>query len=123
MTYTVSRAKAIKCLSDGNIQHVARDRIDEKNLLQCGDLSPQDVIKLLNATRMNQHRIEPHEDYPAIDVYYFEPEAKIDSDEVKHNWHIKLFFIDPSVFFISVHRSHIRKRTGPSQKNAKRRIR
>lgn len=99
-----TRSRAIECLQTGRVQAVERVDIDEKNLLKTGVVTPDEVIKLLNATRGPQYKTRPHKDDASVEVHYFEPNvAGVD-------WHIKLYFLDPDCWFISVHRSHIVKK-------------
>lgn len=90
------RKKAIKCLKSGCIQHET-DRsgnIDEKNLLVTGQVSVEEVIKLINATKGSGFKSVKHHSLKDIDVYIFKP----------NNWYIKCYFIEPDIFFISVHK-------------------
>jgi hypothetical protein len=96
---------AIQALRDGCIQHEARGEIDEKNLLVTGDVTPEQVIRLLSACRGTQHECRPHHQAPTIDVHLFKPEASLEPNTPKVRWYIKLYFIEPDVWFISVHKS------------------
>lgn len=97
--FKAARDGAIKALEAGNVQHAARDgEIDEKNFLAVGTVTATDVIKLLRACRGNQHTSSPHHQTPSIEVHLFKPEV------AKIRWYIKLYFIEPDVWFISVHK-------------------
>ncbi len=98
------RSKAIECLKAGRVQAVERSDINEKNLLKTGGITSDDVVKLLNATRGDQYKTEPHKDDSSVLVHYFEPMV------AGENWHIKLYFLEPDCWFISAHKSHLVKK-------------
>lgn len=90
------RAKAIDCLKSGQIQHDTdrSGRIDEKNLLVTGQISVDDVIELIKQTKGGDFETSSHHFIAGLDVYIFKP----------NGWYIKCYFIEPDIFFISVHR-------------------
>lgn len=90
------RQKVIKCLKSGRIQHVTSrsGNIVEKNLLVTGQITVEEVIELINRTKGNDFKCVKHHILKNIDVYIFKP----------NNWYIKCYFIEPDIFFISVHR-------------------
>ena len=106
-----AKKMVLKHLTRGSVQHEARGMIHEKKLLQVGDVTPAQVAKLINATKGCHYKTMPHEEDASIEVHIFEPEAKLDSDQEKFDWHIKVYEIDPNAVFISVHRSHVKKST------------
>lgn len=90
------RSEVIKRLRNGLIQHDI-DRagdINIKNLLITGEITVAEVIELINKTKDGQYASSPHHIVTRVDVHVFRPER----------WYIKLYFIDPDVIFISVHR-------------------
>ncbi len=105
MTFNAVKKLAIECLKDGRVQAVERDDVAEKNLLKTGMLSADDVIALLNYSKASDYRCEPHDDMPEIEVHFFQPKT------MGKDWYIKLYFIDPDCWFISVHESQIKKTT------------
>src|ERR1017187_5235926 len=105
-----ARAKAIECLKSGRVQAEERADIQEKNLLKTGQIKPEEVIDLLNMTKGGQHRMEPHRNDAKVTVHYFEPTVK------GVDWHIKLYFLEPDCWFISVHKSHVRRKHGNLQR-------
>ncbi len=105
MTFSAVKKLAIECLRDGRVQAVERDDIQEKNLLKTGVLSVEQVIELLNYTKAAEYKCEPHDEVSTIDVHFFQPKAK------GKDWYIKLYFIEPDCWFISVHESQIKKTT------------
>lgn len=100
-----TRSKAIECLKMGRVQAAERPDINEKNLLKTGLITSDFVIKLLNSTRGEQYKTQPHKDDSGVLVHYFEPTV------AGEDWHIKLYFLDPDCWFISVHKSHLVKKT------------
>lgn len=84
------RAQAIEALKEGRIQHEARGEVDEKNLLLVGEITIEQVIRMLNACEGTQHTSSPHHIAPEVEVHVFKPEASLDSGGEKENWYIKL---------------------------------
>jgi hypothetical protein len=105
MTFTWARAEAIRAIEEGRVQHEARDAVDEKNLLLTGDVTPEQVVRLLKACRGPQYTCSPHHLVPDIEVHVFKPEARNEPAAAKKRWYIKLYFLEPEVWFISVHAS------------------
>ncbi len=103
MSFRQARDQAICAIEEGRIQHEARDEIDEKNMLLTGDVTPEQVVRLLKACRGSQYACSPHHLLPDIDVHVFRPEARLGSTSDKQHWYIKLYFLDPDLWFISVH--------------------
>ncbi len=87
------------------MQHEARDEIDEKNLLQAGAVTPDEVIRLLLACRGQQYSCSRHHHIASIDVHVFKPEASLKPGSEKCCWYIKLYFVEPDAWFVSVHQS------------------
>ena len=105
MGFKEIRRQVIRSIRDGGIQHEARDEIEEKNLLLIGDVTTEQVIQLLNACRGTQYSTSTHHMVPDVEVHIFKPDAKLDSTCEKEHWYIKLYFLEPEIWFISVHRS------------------
>lgn len=93
------RKQVIDALNSGAVQHEARGDINDKNLLATGAMTIADVIRLLSRCRGNQHESSPHHQDASIEVHVFKP---LDDGT---QWYIKLYCIDPDVWFISVHNS------------------
>ena len=85
-------------LTSGEIQHEARKEIDKKNKLSTGELTPDEVNKLLDRATFNDFDTSPHDKDASITVYIFRP--LVDGTR----WYIKAYFIEPDVWFISVHK-------------------
>ncbi len=90
------RKKAIECLTSGRIQHET-DRsgnIKEKNLFVTGQIKVEEVIELINKTKGSEFETSKHHLLKDLDVHVFKPSG----------WYIKCYFIEPDIFFISVHK-------------------
>lgn len=99
MGFKEIRDAAIKALQEGRVQAEERADMTEKNLLKTGEVSAEEVIKMLKQTRGNQHEVSPHHVVPDIEVHVCKP--KVDNEF----WYIKFYFIEPDCTFISVHKS------------------
>ena len=104
MGFKDARRRAIEALRAGDIQHEARGDIDDKNLLETGEVSADEVVRLLNRCRGTQHSSSPHHTVASVEVHVFKPVDR-DADGTETRWYIKLYFLDPDTWFISVHRS------------------
>ena len=94
MGFKAIKLKVLVALQTGNYQHQARSgAIDEKNLLQSGDVTAQEVIGFLGNCASHHHRSSPHHQIPGIEVHIIRKDA----------WYVKFYFLDPDTFFISVH--------------------
>lgn len=94
MGFNAIKSKVIVALKTGNYQHQARSgTIDEKNLLQSGEVTAQEVIGFLSNCTSHHYRSSPHHRIPEIEVHVIRKDA----------WYVKFYFIDPNTFFISVH--------------------
>jgi len=85
----------------GEIQHEARHGgFDKKNLLATGDVTPDDVIEMLDCAKVFNFKVAKHHNKEVdINVYIFTPSW---NDE---KWYIKAYIIEPDAWFISVHPS------------------
>jgi hypothetical protein len=68
MGFKDAQRDAIKAIEEGRIQHEARDEVDEKNLLLTGNVTPEQVVRLLKACRGTQHSSSPHHHVDTVDV-------------------------------------------------------
>ncbi len=99
------RAADIKAIEAGEVEHEARDEtVDDKNLLLTGEVTLDDVVRLLKKCRGPQYSHSPHHSKPEIDVHVFKPIEQLPGDSSRE-WYIKLYFVEPAVWFISVHLS------------------
>lgn len=90
------KVKAIECLKSGRIQHntTRAGKIDEKNLLVTGQIKVEEVIDLINKTKGDEFATSKHHLDKTLDIHIFKP----------NGWYIKCYFIEPDIFFISVHK-------------------
>ena len=95
------KSQVITCLENGTYDHEVREKIDVKNLFQCGQLTDNDVIELIRHTRGNEYEVSPHHQAPTIDVHVLKPFKN------GKRWYIKFYFIEPDAMFISVHQSGV----------------
>ena len=100
-----ARSEALRAMVEGRILHEARDEVDEKNLLVTGEVTAEQVARLLRACRGTQYECTPHHFDSSIDVHVFKPEARVEPGADKKRWYIKLYLLEPDVWFISVHES------------------
>lgn len=89
------KSEVVNCLREGRFQHEFRESIDTKNVLSTGEISVDDVIKLILKTKGFQYECSPHHMVSSIDVHILKPD----------NWYIKFYFVEPDVMFISVHKN------------------
>lgn len=105
MGFREVRRRVIQALKEGRIQHEARGNVDEKNLLLVGDITTEQVIHLLTPCKGTEYSTSPHHLLPEIKVHIFKPQASLYVGWKKEGWYVKLYFLEPDVWFISVHRS------------------
>jgi hypothetical protein len=103
MGFLQIRHQAIAAILEGRIQYESRGDVDEKNLLLTGAVTPEQVVRLLKACRGTQYTSAPHHLVRDLDVHMFKPEASLAPGGPRQRWYIKLYFIEPDVWFISVH--------------------
>ena len=93
--FNTVKSEVINCLKKGRFQHEVIGAIDTKNFLSTGEISVDDVIRLISKTKGFQYECSPHHMVSGIDVHIFKPD----------NWYIKFYFVAPNVMFISVHKN------------------
>ncbi len=107
--FRVARAKTIAALRAGPGYVLFEDRTarESKNLLDTGEVSPEDVIAFLRVCRgsPDQYRETGHDRDPSVPVHTFKPVHNAD------RWYIKVYFLDGTLqlepaIFISVHKSN-----------------
>ena len=97
------RKAAITAIREGRVQHEFRNVVDEKNLFLTGEVTPEQVIHMLNACKGGQHESSPHHAVKDVEVHIFKPELSLEKGAPKQKWYIKLYLLDPDIWFISVH--------------------
>lgn len=96
--YSSVKKNILKCLNEDRFQHDQRSDIDVKNLLATGEISKDDVIRLIKSSSGACHSKSPHHIKPSFMVHVIKNKG----------WYIKFYFLevddieDVSVF-ISVH--------------------
>ena len=104
MGFKQVRQQALAALRAGAFQHEARDDINEKNLLATGAVTPQQVVGMLLACRGTQYECAPHHEVVKdVEVHIFKPVCSLAPGGRKTKWYIKLYFLPPDAWFISVH--------------------
>lgn len=93
MGFKEVKAKAIADLLSGDYAHEGRGDIDEKNLLQSGQIGAEDVVALLKMSRGGDHSSSPHHQDANLEVHVIKC----------RDWYVKFYF-DPDTMFISVHK-------------------
>ena len=79
--------------------------MNTKNLLATEDVSLADVIKMLNWSNGNDFSSSPHHLVPDIEVHEFRNiQVRLEGETEKSSWYVKLYFIEPTTWFISVHK-------------------
>ena len=99
------RKRAIDAIRLGRVQHESRNEVDEKNLFLTGEVTSEQVIQMLNACKGGQYHSSPHHAVKNVEVHVFKPETTLEKGSPKEKWYVKLYLLDPDVWFISVHRS------------------
>jgi hypothetical protein len=106
--FRVARSKTIAALMAGPAYILFEDRTarESKNLLDTGEISPEEVIALLRICRgsADQYAETGHDRDRSIPVHTFKPVY----GDVR--WYIKVYFLDGTLdlepaIFISVHKS------------------
>lgn len=107
--FALARSKTIAALRAGPAYILFEDRAvrEGKNLLDTGEVTPAEVIALLQLCRgsRDQYSETPHHRAPSIPVHEFKPAQR------GVRWYIKVYFLggtdelEPATF-ISVHKSN-----------------
>ena len=97
MGFKEIRQQAIEKISSGRVYHVSREY--DKNEYAQGRLTDGDVISMLKCCRGDRYESSPHHSLSGIEVHIFKPGGKYDG------YYIKLYFVEPDIWFISVHKS------------------
>ncbi len=100
MAFKEVRKKVIEALRDGRFSHEERSQAEGKNLLATGDVTPVNVIALLQRCRGDSYRESPHHFLPSRTVHIFKPNS------ASGPWYIKCYLFEKDgveAVFISVH--------------------
>jgi hypothetical protein len=91
------KERAIQCIKSNHVRHVERDL--GKNMFAAGDLSPEEMIQIIDFCRGDCYETNKHHLFNT-EVHILKPRGKYDG------WYIKFFFVEPDILFISVHQSN-----------------
>jgi hypothetical protein len=97
MGYREIKRKVVDCLNKGYVSHELRNDIDVKNLLAIGQVSLEEVAKIIGRSRGNDYSFSPHHFDTNITVHI------IKTKQAGQKWYIKWYFVEPNSVFISVH--------------------
>ena len=93
MGFKAAKKAVLTALKDGDYQHADRNEIDVKNLLAVGEVSAEDVMKVIKRCDGTHYESSPHHQIKDVECHVIKA----------HGWYIKFYFVDPATFFISVH--------------------
>lgn len=93
MGFSDIKSKVIVALDNGSYLHESRSDINVKNLLATGQVSAEQVRRILGNCTSQHCQTSPHDRVPSVDVHVIK----------KDGWYIKFYFVDPDTMFISVH--------------------
>lgn len=97
--FSEARRRLIAALWEGRYRHEARMALAEKNLLALGELGPEEVIRLLQRCRGDQHHASAHHADRNVVVHEFRPLVG------GRSWYVKAYFRTSIAWIISVHES------------------
>lgn len=92
MGFSAAKRKVITALQSGDYSHEGRADIDQKNLLQTGKISAQELADVLRKSSGVNYSCSRHHQDAEIEVHVV----------VCRDWYVKFYF-DPDTVFISVH--------------------
>lgn len=88
-----AKRRLIDALREGTFLHEARSQVETKNLLQMGQVTPDDIVEIVKRCSGQHHERSPHHSATGIDVHILR----------RDGWYVKFYFVDPDTIFISVH--------------------
>jgi hypothetical protein len=95
--FKYAKRRVISSLESGNYDFEARFDIDVKNLLAIGEITANELIKIIKSCGGMDHECSPHRQCTGFLVHVMKPA----------DWYIKFYFVDDSegyTVFISVHK-------------------
>lgn len=90
--FTEAKRRVLTALATGAYLHESR-KIDAKNKLLLGQVSPEQVAEIVRKSTGKQHQMSPHHADERVTVHTI----------ICLSWYIKFYFVDPNTVFISVH--------------------
>ncbi len=100
MAFTQAKRDLLAALATGTHAHEPREVLNEKNLLAVGDVSPEDVTRVVARASGKDYSASAHHWDKSVTVHLFEPVV----EDVR--WYIKVYFLQgakQAAVFISVH--------------------
>jgi hypothetical protein len=88
------KQRVLKALAEGSYLHEARGNIDVKNLLQTGEITPEQLTSIILRCTGAHHEAMLHHQIRGLQVHILK----------RDGWYIKFYFLNPNTIFISVHR-------------------
>ena len=88
------QGQVVEALLSGCFLHEARSQIDVKNLLAMGEVSVEDVVKIIKRAKGTEHESSVHHLDASVTVHIIKSAG----------WYIKFYFLEPDTWFISVHK-------------------
>lgn len=98
MGFKNEKKEILKRLDSGDYQHETRAEIDKKNYLQTGQITLENVMKIINKASGVNYSTSPHHVVNGVNVHVLK---KINFEN--KDWYIKWYYLEPDLFFISVH--------------------
>ncbi len=87
------KSAVLASLESGEYQHEARDSIDTKNLLATGEVSAEEVARIIKRSTGAEYECSPHHRNHKVDCHIIKARG----------WYVKFYFLEPETMFISVH--------------------
>lgn len=69
MAFKGVKYRVIKALKDGSYQHAVRGSIENKNALMTGDISPEQLIAIIDRCDGSHHESSKHHAFKGIEVH------------------------------------------------------
>lgn len=88
-----AKKRLIEALQQGTFQHEARDQVATKNLLQVGQISPEELCEIIKRCTGRHHERSAHHMVAGVDIHILR----------RDGWYVKFYFVDRDTIFISVH--------------------
>lgn len=98
MGFKKEKKEVLKRLLSGDYLHEVRNNINEKNFLQTGKVSAEMLAKIISKARGGDYSTSPHHFVNGIEVHILQ-RVKYENK----SWYIKWYYLEPDLFFISVH--------------------
>lgn len=97
MGFKDAKQQLLDCLASGNILHEQRNNIDIKNFLATGEVSVDEVCRIVGRARGDSYECSRHHVIREVEVHI------VKTRYMGIHWYLKWYFVDPNSVFISVH--------------------